>query len=482
LQAGHADRDPVDDFTKPTARHHSPFLDGGNVNGRWQAVRQRFAAVHSDHKRIALGAVWVAGFVLVGKLAGAAKEMAVAWRYGVSETVDAYQLASTLVFWLPGTLVSVVTIVLVPMLVRLRQDNAEDRALFLQELQGAVVPVGVILAALSLLFGQIVLPYLAGNLSAASHQMTWNFTLGMAPLAPLALMLGVYAARLMAQERQINTLLEGVPAAAILLFVLLWPPGTDIAPLLWGTVLGIATQTVWSWRLAGRTDGKTAMPSFTRRSRHWPELYKAVGVMAIGQFVMSLVTPLDQYTAAQLGDGAIATLGYANRVIALLLGLGAVAISRAALPVMSDLHAAGQAARAQDISVKWAAMMLGVGTLFAIVAWAVAPWAIKLLFERGAFSPKDTRLVTEVFRWGLVQVPFYFAGLVFVLLLASRGRYRAIAISGFVCLATKLPLNMFLSSLFGVAGISMATGLMQCASVVYLTYCSILMKRTRNEE
>ncbi len=93
-------------------------------------IRQRLAALHPDHKRIVRGAVWVSLFVLLGKLAGAVKEMAVAYRYGVSGVVDAYQLAFTVVTWIPGTLVSVIGVVLIPILVRLRQRDAADRALF----------------------------------------------------------------------------------------------------------------------------------------------------------------------------------------------------------------------------------------------------------------------------------------------------------------------------------------------------------------
>jgi putative peptidoglycan lipid II flippase len=430
------------------------------VSGKWQAVRQRFARVHSDHKRIALGATWVMGFVLVGKLASAAKEIAVAWRYGVSETVDAYQLATTLVFWLPGVLVCVLTIVLVPVFVRLRQSDQDDRSYFLQELHGTALVLGAIMGGLSLLLAPLVLPHLADKLSAESRQIAWSLTRGMAPLALPSLMLGVYSARLMARGRQINTLLEGVPAAGIVLLILLWPPGTNAAPLLWGTVLGIVIQTVWSWRLAGRADGATTVPRFSLRSRHWPELYAAVGIMVVGQFALTCITPLDQYTAAQLGNGAIATLGYANRVIGLLISVGAMAIARAILPVMSDLSVADRRERARDISLKWAAVMLAAGALVAVIAWALAPWGIGLFFEHGAFTSQDTHAVAEVFRWGVIQVPFYFAGLVFLQLLVSQGQYSTIAALASSNLVIKLALNPLLSARIGIVGIALATGLM----------------------
>jgi peptidoglycan biosynthesis protein MviN/MurJ (putative lipid II flippase) len=303
--------------------------------------------------------------------------------------------------------------------------------------------------------------------------MAWQFVLGMAPVALLTLMIGIYATRLMARERQVNTLLESLPAAIILVFILLWPPGIDIAPLLWGTLIGIAAQAVWLARLARRADGESAAPRFSWRSPHWRELRGAAVVMAAGQFVMSFITPLDQYNAALLGDSAIATLGYANRVIALLLGLGAMAIGRAALPVMADLAAAGQTARAHRIAMQWAVLMLAGGTLVAAVGWALAPWAIKLLFERGAFIAHDTEVVARVFRWGLVQVPFYFTALVFVQLLASRSRFDAIAFFAASNLAVKFVLNFALSVRMGIAGIALATGLMYAWSAGCLYFASV---------
>jgi peptidoglycan biosynthesis protein MviN/MurJ (putative lipid II flippase) len=431
-------------------------------------AHRRLAAVHPDHKRIAVGAIWVGGFVVAGKFAAAARDMAIAWRYGLGETVDAYQLASTLVFWLPVTLVSTLTVVLVPMLVRLRKSGAENRGLFLQEIQGSVLLVGAVLAGLSLFLAAFSLPSLADKLSAASRQMAWQFTLSLAPLAILSAAIGVSSARLMAQERQVNTLLEGIPAAVILLSVLFWPRGTSVQPLVWGTGVGMFVHCLWSWRLAGRNDGQPTTPRFSRTSPHWSEFYGAVGVMGAGHIVMSFVTPLDQYHAGQHGDAAIATLGYANRLIGLLLGGGAIAFSRSALPVMSEIYASGHASRAEHMSLQWARLMLSVGLAISAVAWAGAPMAITLFFQHGAFTTEDTYRVAQVFRWGLLQVPFYFAGLVLVQLLASRGRFAVIA--AFACsnFVVKLLLNIALSPRMGIVGISLATSLMYAWSAACL--------------
>ena len=72
-----------------------------------KALRAKFHTVHADHRRIFKGAVRVALFLVLGKAAGALKEMAVAYRYGISDAVDAYQFTMTMATWLPVTIVGV---------------------------------------------------------------------------------------------------------------------------------------------------------------------------------------------------------------------------------------------------------------------------------------------------------------------------------------------------------------------------------------
>ena len=72
--------------------------------------------------------------------------------------------------------------------------------------------------------------------------------------------------------------------------------------------------------------------------------------------------------------------------------------------------------------------------------------------------------MTEVFRYGLMQIPFFFSGLAMVSLLASHGKHKLIAISGSTNLVVKTGANYVLVPIMGINGIILATGIMYIIS------------------
>jgi peptidoglycan biosynthesis protein MviN/MurJ (putative lipid II flippase) len=204
-------------------------------------------------------------------------------------------------------------------------------------------------------------------------------------------------------------------------------------------------------------------PRYTRASPQWKPFWQGFGIMLGGQALMSLTGIVDQFFAAHLGTGAIATINYANRILALLLGMGAMAVSRATLPVFS--RTVGQGGnQPHRVATQWVRLLFGLGVLTTLVGWWLAPWGVKLLFERGAFTAQHTLVVSEVLRYGLLQLPFYFAGIVLVSLLASQGRHQIIAAVAGTNLLVKVAGNFILVPSMGMNGLLVATALMYMSS------------------
>ena len=76
--------------------------------------------------------------------------------------------------------------------------------------------------------------------------------------------------------------------------------------------------------------------------------------------------------------------------------------------------------------------------------------------------------VVEVLRYGLTQLPFYFAGMVLVSLLASQGRHRVIAVVASSNLLVKLVAMTVLTPVLGINGIALATSVMYAATLLLL--------------
>ena len=424
--------------------------------------------------RIARGAMRVAFFLLIGKMAGALKEMAVAHRYGVSEVVDAYQFTMTMANWLPVTIVGAFSIVLIPVLVKTRYAPGAERVQFIRELQGWVLAIGIVTGVLTWLLWPYVLDYAGGNLSAETRAHSTELIWAFAPAALLTLLIGVSTSRLRSHERHVNTLLESVPALMILIWILVTPGDVSVMPLLLGTLVGYLIQAVWLQILSRKADdGIWGIPSFTLKSHQWPLLLNAAGVMLIGQIAMSFVGPLDQIAAAKLGDNANATLGYAARLLSLIIGLGAASVGRAALPVLADVQSQGDAHRARTMALKWSALMLVGGIVAVAVCWLLAPWIVKILFEKGAFTADDTIAVASVLRWGILQLPFYFGVLILVQLMASQNRYRLMAAIAVANFALKAVLNQILAPMMGAEGIMLATSCMYLLSYICYVFVTL---------
>jgi putative peptidoglycan lipid II flippase len=428
------------------------------------AIRARIRNAHPDHHAIARGMAWVALFALLGSLARAAREMAIAYRYGVSAEVDAYLFVFNLVSWPVSVWFSVLTVVLVPLVARIQFDASAELPGFRSELLGLTLLLGLVLAFLAWAGLPLLLRSPWTGLPSATVIIATHMVPILALLAPLGVIISLFSAWMLAAGRHANTLLESVPALTVLI-ALLALPGGGAEPLMWGTLGGFAFHLI-SLAVPLARQGQIEVPRFTRKSPQWAPFWQGFGIMLAGQVMMSFTGIIDQFFAGHLGTGAIATLSYANRILALILGMGAMAVSRATLPIFSRVHAEG-GEQLHRVATHWARLMFVLGVVAMLVGWWLAPWGVRLLFERGAFTAQDTAVVALVLRCGLTQLPFYFAGLVFVSYLSSRGLYIWLLWSGVIGLCSKLLGNTLLIPAYGVGGIAFATAFTYATNFIF---------------
>jgi peptidoglycan biosynthesis protein MviN/MurJ (putative lipid II flippase) len=418
-----------------------------------------------EHARILRAMLSVSLFVAITKLIGAAREVVIAATYGTSLIIDAYAFLMNLLSW-PGAISSsVLMTVLVPHLVRQKLETPSEATLLQREILGTMIVVAGLVA---LVGGCSIYFFLSQGLTGLPRQtasLAVAMFLPMVLTMPIAIVAGFLAANVMAEHRQTNTLLEGVPAICILVLLLALPSRSPLQ-LAWATLTGFVVQLLLLM-LAQPVGERLPRPLLSWRSPAWRGIIDGLGAVLLGQIVSSGASVVDQIMVAPLGFGANAKLGYANRIISLLCGLGATAIGRALLPVLSELNTSGPIPP-RRVASRWMGAMFLAGVVMSIIVWGMAPWGIRFLFQRGAFTAADADGVAEAFRWGVPQLPFYFAGIVVVQVIASANDYRKFLYIGVINFIVKTTANFLLIPVLGIGGALLAT------SVMYAVACPAL--------
>ena len=164
--------------------------------------------IASEHRSIAEGMGWVAFFLLLAKIAGAAKEMMVAYRYGISAEIDAYLYVFTLVSWPLAVWLGVLPVVLVPLSARLENHNE------LRDFRAELLGVTCIVALALFVVAWFSLPHILGlpwsGLRGDAEQAALTTARVLVLIIPIGLIARL-SAWMLARGRHVGSLLEGVP-------------------------------------------------------------------------------------------------------------------------------------------------------------------------------------------------------------------------------------------------------------------------------
>jgi putative peptidoglycan lipid II flippase len=201
--------------------------------------------------------------------------------------------------------------------------------------------------------------------------------------------------------------------------------------------------------------------------RLWPAVFALAAVQ-----VTVLVNTL---LASLLPEGTVSYLYYADRVMEFPLGVFGVALATAALPSM-----AGQAARGEDRALT---DMLGFSlrlSVFVALPAAVGLIAlghpiVRLLFERGEFTPTDAVATTQALAGYAVGLPAFSATRIAAQTFYALGDTRTPVWTGLVSVAANVVLALALMWPLQHAGLALASSL--SAYVNLLLLCWLLRRR-----
>jgi len=237
-------------------------------------------------------------------------------------------------------------------------------------------------------------------------------------------------------------------------------PHTETAghAMAWGVLAAGGVQFLWLVFCVKKAKAglKLRLPKFNGDMK---QLFKLMGPGVIGAGVMHINLFADLIIASLLPAGSISYLYYADRLNQLPLGIVGIAVGTALLPMLSKAIAGGHNDEARNLFNRAMEVCLLLAVPAAVALFIVPQALITVLFERGAFSAADTDFTASVLMGYAVGLPAYVAAKVLSTGYWARQDTMTPVKIAVIATVSNIILALILIWPFGVAGISISTGL-----------------------
>ena len=432
----------------------------------------------SGTRRILGAALTVAVLASLVKLVTIAQELVVAYRFGISDTLDAFWIAllvpSLLTYVIGGSL----NVALIPSFIQVRErEGVEAAQQLLSEVTGWSIALLGIITLVITAAAPFYLPWIASGFNPEKLALTSRLLYLIAPIVLLGGIANIWGAVLNAGERFALVALAPIAAPAISVLFLLLVPSWGIFALAAGMVCGGALEmTLLGAALKRR--GFLLSPKWSGYGKHLRQVTNQFTPKMAGAFLRSGSSLVDQSMAAMLLAGSVAALNYGYRVIGPLIGVAGLALGTAVTPYFSKMVVSSEW---KNLSHTFKRCLLLI-FLFTVPAAALififSGAIVQFLFQRGSFGARDTAVVAQIQSFYALQIPFYMANVLATRLISALLTNYLLMWSAAIYLVTGITLNLLLIKPLGVAGIALSTS---CASLINFAFLSYCLRRVLRE-
>jgi putative peptidoglycan lipid II flippase len=411
----------------------------------------------------------------------------IASTFGATAGTDAFVLARTIPTILYDLLVGTVsTAAFVPVFVQHARDERE-----LWRLVGAVLSLAALafvsLAALLALAAEPLVGII-GSGFASDEQRQLAATLMRIALISVVFqgLAGVLTSALQARNRfTLPAFATATYNVGIIVGILLLVRPMGVQALAVGLVLGALAQ--FSLQAAGMASfWRTYRPRIDVRDPAVRRVLGLSGTVAAGLVVTATGMFIDRNLASQLPEGNLSSMEYATRVIQFPLGAVGLAVSFAILPTLARF---GHGGPSGNLAEYREALVFGLRlvllpmllALAVFAALAVPDWLgtgrglIAILFERGAFEPKDTARTAAIFLAYSPMLPLTAVDLLLINAFYARQNPRTPVVVGVVCVGLYLAVALSLIGTLGAVGLALANAVQNSSHALILL---VLLQRS----
>lgn len=393
---------------------------------------------------------------LVDKTLAIGKEMLTAHRFGVSASLDVFNVA----YSFPGTVVLLFSAAFVSAFVPLYLEwrnrsthEADSHATWLVYLAALFFAV---LTLFCFVFAPGIIHTIGYGFNPEEKQM------GVIMERVLILLIFIDGAGILFRgilhARKLFFHLYVAPIfvnIAIVLF-LIYDMGLDIYVLVWGFLVGTLIKTVYMGVALRRERFEFGTPipfDLQKMKAFWLLAFPMLGSQLIANSNMLV----DQVMATQLSAGSVSALRYAFRINDFPIQVVITAISRAIFPFISEEAAVGNQDNLQRI-FKYALIFLGFLTIpITCLMVLFSQDLVVLLLKRGAFDMEAARLTAQALVCYSLGLFFYAYTFINGTFFAALQKTKMLLYMGIVSIFLNVLFNFLFIYFWGAKGIALSS-------------------------
>jgi putative peptidoglycan lipid II flippase len=248
-------------------------------------------------------------------------------------------------------------------------------------------------------------------------------------------------------------------ACAFLVVPLMAPLGLPaIAGMAFGTLIGGVAQLALQWP-ALRREGFRYRPVLNWSDDGLGQVLLLMGPGTLGLAATQINVFVNTVLATGEGEGAVSWLGYAFRLMYLPIGLFGVSVATATLPAVSRQVAQNDEATARRTVADGLSLMLMLNVPATVGLMVLAIPIVRVIFERGAFTPADTVATAAALQFYAVGLLGYSVVRIASPIFYALGRNRTPVAVSAVTVLVNAGLNIALVQVMGFRGLALGTSL-----------------------
>lgn len=410
---------------------------------------------------------------LVSRGLGMVREMVFAGSFGLSTQYDLFLVGTIIPLTVNTIVIYIAQNYFIPVYNRLKANYPEEAKTFVFKSVVMFVLGGILaLTIIFLLSDQIIRLYLNSPVSDSAILAVKVFRI-YAFTIPLNAAFAVLAAFLYSEfDFKLPVFSQLFVNTAVIISVIVFSGNIGVLSIAFGYLTGICLQLIFTVVYILRT--KLKLVSIKRGNKKLLYWDSGLIIIIIIESLSQVYVISDRYFLSEVAKGGIAALSYSLNLFQLPVVIISVALSTALFPSFSKSFVENNVQEIKDKLAKFFSINLYLFIPLTFVYVFFGDVIIRIIFERGVFSSKDSYMTFETLRFLSISLIFYSSYAVLNKLLYSMELVRQLLIITVIGCSVKIIANFIMVGYLKQEGLALGT------SISYIFFFALSLKLVKS--